>query len=52
MKFAIVGYGNLGKSLEKEIAQRSDMQLVAVYSRRGFFCYKYRSNTKTGGYKK
>lgn len=42
MKFAIVGYGNLGKSLEKEIAQRGDMQLAAVYSRRNICHDKYR----------
>lgn len=34
MKLAIVGYGNLGKSLEKEINARQDVSLTAIYSRR------------------
>ncbi len=34
MKFAIVGYGNLGKSLEKQIVNDKDDQLVAIFSRR------------------
>lgn len=34
MKLAIVGYGNLGKSLEKEIIGRDDLELTAIYSRR------------------
>ena len=34
MKLAIVGYGNLGKSLEREILHRRDCELTAVYSRR------------------
>ena len=33
-KVAIVGYGNLGKSLEKEIAKQQGFELVAIYSRR------------------
>ncbi len=34
LKLAVVGYGNLGKSLEKFILRDSELQLVAVYSRR------------------
>ncbi len=33
-KLAIVGYGNLGKSLQKQIERDGEMELVAVYSRR------------------
>ena len=42
MKLAIVGYGNLGKSLEKEIEKRADMTLTAIYSRRNLNHAKYR----------
>lgn len=42
LKLAIVGYGNLGKSLEKEIEKNSDMQLVAIYSRRNLDNSKFR----------
>ena len=42
MKLAIVGYGNLGKSLEKEIEKRADCTLVAIYSRRNLDHDKYR----------
>ena len=42
LKLAIVGYGNLGKSLEKEIAKRNDTELVAIYSRRSLDNTKYR----------
>lgn len=31
---AIAGYGNLGKSLEKQISRRDDMRLVRIFSRR------------------
>ena len=41
MKLAIVGYGNLGKSLEKEIEKRQ-MTLAAIYSRRNIDHVKYR----------
>lgn len=34
MRYAIVGYGNLGKSLEKQIEKRPADKLVCVYSRR------------------
>ncbi|MDE7454452.1 MAG: diaminopimelate dehydrogenase [Clostridia bacterium] len=34
MRLAIVGYGNLGKSLEKTIIHNDNIQLTAIYSRR------------------
>ncbi|WP_445670266.1 diaminopimelate dehydrogenase [Paenibacillus sp. PL2-23] len=34
MKVGIVGYGNLGKGVEKAIKQNPDMELVAVFTRR------------------
>lgn len=34
IKIGIVGYGNLGKGVEKAIAQNPDMELVAVFTRR------------------
>ncbi len=34
IRAAIVGYGNLGKSAEKLLAQSPDMELVGVFSRR------------------
>ena len=34
MKIAILGYGNLGKGVECAIKQNSDMELVAVFTRR------------------
>ena len=42
LKLAIVGYGNLGKSLEKEIEKRDDMKLTAIYSRRNLDHAKFR----------
>ena len=42
MKLCIVGYGNLGKSLEKEIEKQNDCELVAIYSRRQLEHAKYR----------
>ena len=42
LRLAIVGYGNLGKSLEKEIEKRADMTLAAIYSRRNLDNEKYR----------
>ncbi|XID91413.1 diaminopimelate dehydrogenase [Paenibacillaceae bacterium WGS1546] len=33
-KIGIVGYGNLGRGVEKAIAQNPDMELVAVFTRR------------------
>lgn len=41
MKLSIVGYGNLGKSLEEKINGRDDLELVAVYSRRNLDNAKY-----------
>ena len=41
-KLSIVGYGNLGKSIEKEIAKNSELELVAIYSRRTLTHQKYR----------
>lgn len=34
LKLAVVGYGNLGKSLEKEITADKNLELTAIYSRR------------------
>ncbi|WP_206098863.1 diaminopimelate dehydrogenase [Paenibacillus paeoniae] len=34
IKIGIVGYGNLGKGVEKAISQNPDMELVAVFTRR------------------
>src|SRR5699024_2292334 len=34
IRVGIVGYGNLGRGAEASIAQQSDMELVAVFSRR------------------
>lgn len=42
MKFAIVGYGNLGKSLEKEINKSKDDELTSIYSRRTLDNGRYR----------
>lgn len=35
IRIGIVGYGNLGKGAELAISQQPDMELVAVFSRRG-----------------
>src|SRR5690625_353879 len=35
IKVGIVGYGNLGRGAELAIKQQPDMELVAVFSRRG-----------------
>lgn len=35
IKVGIIGYGNLGRGAEAAIAQQKDMELVAVFSRRG-----------------
>src|SRR5690625_1546627 len=35
IKVGILGYGNLGRGAEAAIAQQPDMELVAVFSRRG-----------------
>lgn len=34
IKVGIVGYGNLGKGVEKAITQNDDLELVAVFTRR------------------
>ncbi|WP_106766138.1 diaminopimelate dehydrogenase [Paenibacillus faecalis] len=34
IRVGIVGYGNLGRGVEKAIKQNSDMELIAVFSRR------------------
>ncbi len=38
MNIGIFGYGNLGRGVEAAIAQNSDMQLVAVFTRRNPEC--------------
>lgn len=48
MKLAIAGYGNLGKSLEKEIESSKDFSLTAIYSRRNIDNKKYRPLSKIG----
>ncbi|MCL2112048.1 MAG: diaminopimelate dehydrogenase [Clostridiales bacterium] len=35
IKIGICGYGNLGRGVESEIAKNPDMELVAIFSRRG-----------------
>lgn len=35
IKVGIIGYGNLGRGAEAAIAQQKDMELIAVFSRRG-----------------
>ncbi|MBR3756376.1 MAG: diaminopimelate dehydrogenase [Firmicutes bacterium] len=34
IKIGILGYGNLGKSVEKAVKRQADMELVSIYSRR------------------
>lgn len=34
IRIGICGYGNLGKAIEKEITKSSDMELVAIFTRR------------------
>lgn len=34
VRVAIVGYGNLGRGVEKAVGQNQDMELVAIFSRR------------------
>lgn len=34
IKLGIVGYGNLGRGVEKAVAQNPDMELVAIFTRR------------------
>ena len=35
MRAAIYGYGNLGRGVEDAISRNEDMELVAVFTRRG-----------------
>lgn len=35
IKVGIIGYGNLGRGAEAAIKQQSDMELTAIFSRRG-----------------
>ena len=35
IRIGIIGYGNLGRGVEASIKQQSDMELVAIFSRRG-----------------
>ncbi len=48
LKIAIVGYGNLGKSLEKETQKNTETELVAVYSRREINHPRYRPMKEIG----
>lgn len=41
IKIGIVGYGNLGKSVEKAINASPDMELIAIFSRRNLDHKKY-----------
>ena len=44
IKIGIVGYGNLGKSVEKNIKKEKDLELVAVFTRRNIKEVKSRSH--------
>lgn len=44
IKIGICGYGNLGRGVEKEIAKSTDMELVAVFTRRAPDTLKIISN--------
>ncbi len=48
LKIAIVGYGNLGKSIEKEAEKSAETKLVAVYSRREIRHQLYRPTKNLG----
>ena len=50
IRLSIVGYGNLGKSLEREIEKQGEMQLEAIYSRRQLDHAKYRPLEDIGKY--
>ena len=45
IKIGICGYGNLGKAVESEIIKSSDMELVAILTRRNPSDLKIKSNT-------
>lgn len=44
MKLAILGYGNLGRGVEKAASQNSDVELVAIFTRRNPKDLKINSN--------
>ena len=46
MKIGILGYGNLGKGVEFAVSQNSDMELVAVFTRRNPNELKINSNAQ------
>ncbi|WP_342558379.1 diaminopimelate dehydrogenase [Metasolibacillus sp. FSL K6-0083] len=46
IRVGIVGYGNLGRGVEHAISQNSDMELVAVFTRRDPATVKIASNAK------
>ena len=46
MKIGILGYGNLGRGVEYAVSQNSDMELVAVFTRRNPSELKINSNAK------
>lgn len=46
IRVGIVGYGNLGRGVEHAIAQNSDMELVAVFTRRDPSTVKIASDAK------
>ncbi len=45
-KIGILGYGNLGRGVENSIKQNSDMELVAIFTRRNPESLKINSNAK------
>ena len=45
IKIGIIGYGNLGRGVESAIRQNSDMELVAVFTRRAPDCVKISTST-------
>ena len=46
MKLAILGYGNLGKGVEKAVKQNKDIELVAIFTRRNPKDLKTNSGTQ------
>jgi len=46
MRVAILGYGNLGKGVEKAVKQNPDIELVAVFTRRNPDTLKINSDAK------
>ena len=45
MKLGIVGYGNIGRGVECAVEQNSDIELVAVFTRRNPLDLEVRSKT-------